>query len=97
MHSVNYQIVSKTNKTGKKLLSLVVISLVEETAGCLTLIVLLLSCEHYCSVSLPCCAMDWSVIVAFPGHTLLLSDNVSSAHNLCIQFRPRTGLTKYWT
>ena len=96
MHSVNHQIKSKTNKTGKELHSLVVISLVEKTAGCLTLIKLLLSCGYYYSMSLPCCAIDWSLIVAFPGHTLLLSDNVSSADNICIQFRPRIGLTKYW-
>ena len=42
----------------------------EERAGCSNLIVLLLSCGCLCSVSLPSGAVDWSVVVAFPGHSM---------------------------
>ena len=34
-----------------------------------TLIVFYLLCGYICSVSLPHVAMEWSVNVAFPGHT----------------------------
>ena len=43
-----------------------------DRAGCLTLIVFLLLCGCLCSVSLSRGAMDWSVIVAFPGRTHLV-------------------------
>ena len=36
-------------------------------AGCFTLVLLLLLRRCLCSVSLPCSAVGWSVVVAFPG------------------------------
>ena len=34
----------------------------EERAGCSTLFVILVSCDCYCSVALPCGAMGWSAV-----------------------------------
>ena len=39
-------------------------------ADCFTSVILLLSRDCLCSVSLPCCVMGCSVIVAFPSHEL---------------------------
>ena len=46
----------------------------EERAGCFTLAVFLLSCDFWCSVSLPrgpCVGLQ-CVIMTFPGHAYLL-------------------------
>ena len=49
-----------------------IISLKKRESRLLKYVVFLLSCSCYCYVSLPCGAMGWSVLVAFPSHTHLI-------------------------